>query len=75
YRGTRGACSVGETIAWGTDALATPAELVRSFIDSSGHRAILLDGRYRDIGIGLALGAPTDMPGDGATLTLDFGRR
>jgi len=75
YVRRRGASKVGETIAWGTEQLATPAELVASFMESPGHRRILLDKRYRDVGIGLVLGAPADVPGDGATLTLDFGRR
>jgi uncharacterized protein YkwD len=75
YATWRNACKVGETIAWGTEELATPAELVASFMESAGHRKILLDKRYRDVGVGLVLGAPTDVPGSGATLTLDFGAR
>lgn len=68
--------TLGETIAWGTDAYATPAELVQELMDSPPHRTIILDGRYRDIGVGLALGAPMDgMGDDGATLSLNFGRR
>lgn len=41
------------------------------------HRAILLDPRFRDIGLGLLRGIPESVdPGkDGVTLTLDFGRR
>ena len=70
-----GGCRVGETIAWGTGELSTPAELVASFMTSAGHRRILLERRYRELGVGLALGAPVDGVGDGATLTLDFGRR
>jgi len=67
---------VGETIAWGTDVYSTPAELVRSFMTSAGHKRILLDRRYREVGIGMAMAAPmTGMEGEAATLTLDFGRR
>lgn len=75
YLDKRGACRVAETIAWGTESQATPAALVRSFLNSPGHRRILLDTRYRDIGVGLVLGAPISDMGNGATLTLDFGRR
>lgn len=75
YLGGRSACKVAETITWGTEGQGTPAELVRSFMNSPGHRRILLDRRYRDIGVGLVLGAPVSDMGDGATLTLDFGRR
>lgn len=69
------ACTVAETIAWGTEDQGTPAELVRTFMSSPGHRRILLDRRYRDIGVGLVLGAPVGGMGNGTTLTLDFGRR
>ena len=66
--------SVGETIAGGSGPLATPAELVASLLSSSGHRGVLLDATFRDVGVGLALGAPVG-DGDGATLTVDVGRR
>lgn len=75
YLRKRCACKVAETIAWGTEAQATPAELVRSFMASPGHKRILLDRRYRDIGVGLVLGVQGGATGNGATLTLDFGRR
>lgn len=75
YVRKRRVAKVGETIAWGTEGLGTPAELVRSFMSSAGHRRALLDRRYRDIGVGLALGAPISGLGDGATLTLTLGRR
>jgi uncharacterized protein YkwD len=64
---------MGETIAWGSGARATPALIVHSWLASPGHRAILLDGRYKDLGVGIALGAPGR--GDGATFTGDFGSR
>jgi uncharacterized protein YkwD len=74
-RGSR--CPVlGETIAWGSDLFATPAELVKDLIASPPHRQIVLDRRYRDVGVGLALGAPMDGMGEaGSTLSLNFGRR
>jgi uncharacterized protein YkwD len=65
--------ALGETIAWGSGGRATPAAIVRSWLRSPGHRAILLDGRYRDLGIGIALGAPGQA--GGATFTGDFGAR
>jgi uncharacterized protein YkwD len=65
---------IGETIAWGADRQATPADLVGSFMNSPAHRPLLLDRRFREIGVGLALGAPVAGM-DGATLTLNFGRR
>ena len=66
--------SLGETIAWGSGGRATPSAIVRSWLASPPHRAILLDGRYKDLGVGIALGAPGSGDG-GATFTGDFGAR
>lgn len=75
YVRRRRSCKVAEAIAWGTEDESSPAALVRTFMNSRGHRRILLDRRYRDIGVGLVLGAPISDMGRGATLTLDLGRR
>jgi uncharacterized protein YkwD len=74
-RGSR--CPVlGETIAWGSDTYSSPSELVKELMLSPPHRRIVLDPRYRDVGVGLALGAPMDgMGAQGSTLSLNFGRR
>lgn len=67
---------VGETIAWGSGPFATPAQLVGAFLASAEHRQIMLDRRYRDVGVGIALGAPRPgVPGAATTVTLDFGHR
>ena len=66
---------LGETIAWGTEGYDTPAQLVRTLMSSTGHRRVLLDRRYRDVGVGFVLGAPVADVDAGATLTLAFGRR
>lgn len=66
---------LGENIGWGSGPLAAPLALVRAWMRSPGHRRNILDRRFRDIGIGIALGAPSS--GDGwraATYTTDFGR-
>jgi uncharacterized protein YkwD len=65
--------AIGETIAWGSGSMASPSSIVRSWLQSPEHRAILLDGRYDDAGIGIALGSPVG--GSGATFTGDFGKR
>ena len=62
----------GENIGWGTGTRATPNALVDAWLESDGHRRILLSDDYRELGIGVASGAPNkDAPG--ATYTLNVG--
>lgn len=67
---------LAENIAWGTEKLATPAEIVDSWMHSPGHRANILTPRFRDIGVGIAPGAPEATDGDtrAATYATEFGR-
>ncbi|MEA2318639.1 MAG: hypothetical protein QOD44_2828 [Solirubrobacteraceae bacterium] len=71
YRGR----TLGENIGWGTGSLATPVEIVRAWMASPPHRAIILNGRYREAGVGVAAGSPLGAPGPGATFVLDVGKR
>jgi uncharacterized protein YkwD len=64
--------TIGETISWGAGSLATPAALVRAWMDSPPHRAIIMDGRFREVGLGIAAGSPSG-DGDATTATADFG--
>ena len=67
---------VGENVAWGSGSYATPAEIMDGWMNSPGHRANILHPAFREIGVGVALGAPRsvgDMPA--ATYTTDFGKR
>ena len=48
----------GENLAWGTGRLATPRSVMRSWMDSPGHRANVLRGAYRELGIGIVTGTP-----------------
>ena len=72
-RGAR-SWAIGENLAWGGGSYATPLRIVRSWMNSPGHRANILSGNYREVGIGMALGAPANA-GDAATYTTHFGRR
>lgn len=68
--------ALGENIAWGSGRLATPREIVRSWMSSPGHKRNILDKRFTDIGIGVAIGAPVKGgPGDAATWSTEFGTR
>jgi len=62
---------LGENIGWGSGPFATPRALVQAWMHSAGHRANILQRRYRAIGIGVAFGAPVG--GSGATYSTDFG--
>jgi uncharacterized protein YkwD len=67
---------VGETIAWGTGPLSTPAATVRAWMHSPGHRHILLGADFRNIGVGASSGLPvTGQRFRGGTYTADFGVR
>jgi uncharacterized protein YkwD len=64
--------TLGETIGWGSGHLATPAAIVSGWMNSPPHRAIILDGCFRHIGLGVASGSPAGAAG-AATVTADFG--
>ncbi len=68
--------SLGENIAWGSGPLATAAAIHRAWMRSPGHKANILRRQFREIGIGIALGAPAPTGGqEGATYAADFGVR
>jgi uncharacterized protein YkwD len=64
----------GENIAGGTGRYASPANAFRRWMNSSGHRANILDRRFREIGIGTATGKYKGRRGY-TMYTVDFGRR
>lgn len=74
YLGGAGSWIVGENIAWGESYLATPANIVKAWMNSPPHKANILKGDYEEIGLGIAIGTPST-PYPGATYTTDFGRR
>jgi uncharacterized protein YkwD len=76
YLSSASSWSLGENLAWGSGGFATPRQTVRGWMHSSGHRHNILEPRYREIGIGIAPGAPVDVGGvAGATYTTEFGKR
>jgi uncharacterized protein YkwD len=66
---------VGENIAWGTDYLATPREIVRAWMNSTPHRHNILYTDFREIGVGIVAGVPDPSLGDGATYSTEFGAK
>ncbi len=66
------AWGLGENLAHGTGGRAAPAAIVRAWMHSPIHRAVVLSKTARDAGIGLAAGTPFDAA-SGTTYTLDAG--
>jgi uncharacterized protein YkwD len=66
--------TLGENLAWGTGDLSTPAGVMDAWMNSAGHKANIVKKGYREIGIGIRLGVPSD-PSVGATITADFGAK
>jgi uncharacterized protein YkwD len=71
YLDGRASWRVGETLAWGRRRMSTPAATVDAWMESPPHRRVLLNGRYREIGVGVAGGAPSG--GAGTTFAAEFG--
>jgi uncharacterized protein YkwD len=65
--------TLGENIAWGSWDYATPKNIVIAWMHSPGHRANILNGRFHEIGLGVARGAPVGGQGRGGTYVTDFG--
>jgi uncharacterized protein YkwD len=65
----------GENIAWGMGELGTPRAIVGAWMNSSGHRANILNRDFREIGIGFSQGTPSASRAAGGIYTTDFGLR
>jgi uncharacterized protein YkwD len=67
----------GEDIGLGTGSLATPAQMVNSWLRSPAHREIMLDPAFRDIGVGVIAAVPSFFSPRqrGATYAIEFGAR
>jgi uncharacterized protein YkwD len=66
---------VGENLAWAELDKSTPAHIVTLWMNSPGHRANILEPKYREIGIGMAYQAPEPqpVPEQAAIYTTTFG--
>ena len=70
---TRRHYPVGENIHGGGGSYGTPSGAMRSWMNSSGHRANILNRRFREVGIGAVRG--TFKGNRGRMWTVDFGNR
>ena len=66
---------IGENIGWGTLWLGTPKAIVSAWMASAGHRANILDPRFRDTGVGVSPHPPGSLArgARGGVYTQDFG--
>ena len=66
---------VAENIGWGALWLATPRAIVAAWMASPGHRANILDARFRDTAVGVSPHPPSSLVRGqaGAIYTQDFG--
>jgi uncharacterized protein YkwD len=66
---------IGENLAWGTYALATPQAIVAAWVASPGHLANILEAQYRQTGIGVTPAVPAAFGNGapGATYAQEFG--
>jgi uncharacterized protein YkwD len=71
---TYGEWWAGEDLAWGTGTIGSPRNVIRMFLASPEHRAILLSSRYTYVGVGRAVG-PFQGFESAAVWTVDFGHR
>jgi len=68
--------TVGENLAWGSQGRSAPAPITRMWMNSPAHRANILSSAFREIGIGVAYGAPVAGQGaPAATYATEFGTR
>lgn len=63
--------TIGEAIAYGCGRSGTPAAILKMWLNSPPHRAILLSDHLRKAGIGVAARPPVACGGRGATFVLD----
>jgi uncharacterized protein YkwD len=67
---------IGENLGWGEGDRARPIEIVAAWMASPPHRANILQGSFREIGIGIAQGAPMPgVAGGAVTYANEFGTR
>jgi uncharacterized protein YkwD len=70
--------NAGETIAWASGSYTTPRKVMEAWMGQTTQRLTLLAPDFRDIGVGVALGAPVERdPGasQAVTYTIDYGWR
>jgi uncharacterized protein YkwD len=74
YLGGASTWMVGENIHWGAGGRGTPKATVAEWMASPTHRYAMLSRRFRNIGVGVAMGSPLGGGGGNTAIyTADFG--
>ena len=71
---TTGTWWAGENLAWGTGTIGSPRNVIRMWLASPAHRAILLSPSYGYVGVGRTVGRFQGFEA-AAVWTVDFGHR
>jgi uncharacterized protein YkwD len=67
---------LGENLIWGLGSSSSARRLVEGWMESPPHRANLLRGRFREIGVAAVRGTPSDASDSSAvTVSSEFGFR
>ena len=74
YVPANAAWNLGENLAWGRGDGGTPRAIVRAWMASPGHKANILSAKFREIGIGIVVGAPVPGAANAVTYATEFGR-
>jgi uncharacterized protein YkwD len=75
YLSGASAWGVGENLAWAGGDAGSPTVIVGMWMNSPGHRQIMLSRSFQQVGIGVVVGSPDGDDPDGAIYTADFGYR
>jgi uncharacterized protein YkwD len=74
YLGGASSWTVGENIHWGAKRRGSPKATVARWMSGAMHRSTMLSRRFRDIGVGVAMGSPMGSGGQNTAIyTADFG--
>jgi uncharacterized protein YkwD len=71
----RGRFAVGENLAWGAGASASPQHTLEQWLASPGHRRVLLSRGWREIGVSIMGADGLFAPGVNTVWVAQFGRR
>jgi uncharacterized protein YkwD len=67
--------TIGENLGWAATDADTPRTMVELWMASPGHRANILQPKFREIGIAVTRGVPTKDADSGSTYVTEFGAR